>query len=167
MNKQDIKYTIIFMVISHLVITICTSLIFGIRHPLSFFYVQTEPVLFVLASLLIIVPLYMLAGFIFILAKHQIKNMGQIVFKCSLYFSIGLIVFWGIGVLLAYQFYIIDLLSLYILLNYPAALIYNTIDLNADGYHLVLMLTAIVPAMSFYLGAIARIYMSKKEKEYV
>lgn len=157
MRKEDVKFTRIGILVAHITLSILMALVNGTSHPFTNLYIAGKPLPYILAACLFCIPLYMLMGFFYILGKHSLNNMKEVLRKCCFIFFIDLLIIYMICYFL-YKFNIYrGSFMYYVLFNYPAALIFNTISLKTDATNLLFALTAIPGPLGFYIGATTRI----------
>ncbi|MPM46295.1 hypothetical protein SDC9_92993 [bioreactor metagenome] len=166
MRKQDVTYTLINIVLAHLLISVFAGLAFGVTHPLSSLYSEGSPYLFVLVSLLMMIPVYAGAGYLFILGKNSLRQMDKSLGEACLYFALGMLAIYALCLILVHYKVISNAWVYYVILNYPNALIFNNITLKVDGQNLIFALTALTGALGFYAGGMIRYkYEKVKVKE--
>lgn len=163
MHKQNITYTLINIILSHFVISVFSGLAFGVTHPLRFLYVEGKPEIFVLASLLIMMPLYGFLGYLFILGKNNIKGMNKGLLWGSMIFMLIMAVIYITCYILVSFRIITNAWMYYVMVNYPNALAFNNISLRVDAQNLILALSTISAPMAFYIGGMIR-YSYEKVK---
>lgn len=166
MRKQDVTYTVINIVLVHFFISVFTGLAFGVTHPLSSLYIEGKPFIFIIVSLLMMLPLYMLAGYFFILGKNSLYQMNKTLALASFYFALFMLGVYALCFVLVHYKIVSNAWMYYVLVNYPNALIFNNITLKIDSQNLWFCLTAINGSLGFYLGAMIRYgYEKVKVKE--
>ena len=166
MRKQDVTYTVINIVVAHFFISVFSALAFGVTHPLSSLYIEGKPFVFIVIALLMVLPLYILAGYFFILGKNSLYKMDKTLLTASFYFALIMMGIYALCFVLVHYKIVSNAWMYYVLVNYPSALIFNNITLKIDGQNLWFCLTAINGALGFYLGAMIRYgYEKVKVKE--
>lgn len=161
MHKKDVVYTFINIILAHFIISVFAGLVFGVTHPLSFLYTEGQPYVFVIVSTLIAVPLYMIAGYLYVLGKNNLKGVSKTLLEAGFYFMLVLLVVYATCFVLVYYRIVTNAWVYYVLFNYPSALAFNNISLKIDGQNLIFILSAITPSLGFYVGGLIRYRFEK------
>ncbi len=164
MEKKNYQYTFWMILASHFIISVFMALAYGIRHPLTNLYVPGKCFPYVFMSCLMVVPMYFVMGYLFILSKENQVSMEKVLLVQSINFCIALLVLFGFCYAMVYYGLIRGCWKYYVIMNYPAGLVFNTIRLATDGTNALFLLTAFPGPIGFYLGSICRLKYEKKGK---
>lgn len=140
----------------HVMITIGFALVFGINHPFFSHYEINKVIGVIIASIATAIPLYAIAGFLFVIAKEQKKYLLKAAVIASLIFTATLSVLWATSYLLSTNGFSQTTWLIYILSNYPSAIIMNRIINLPDLRSPLMLLTATSPAIGFVFGVFIR-----------
>ncbi|PKM67358.1 MAG: hypothetical protein CVU94_06480 [Firmicutes bacterium HGW-Firmicutes-19] len=140
----------------HVTITIGFALVFGINHPFFSHYEINKVIGVIIASIATAIPLYAIAGFLFVIAKEHKKYLLKAAVIASLIFTATLSVLWAISYLLSTNGFSQTTWLIYILSNYPSAIIMNRIINLPDLRSPLMLLTATSPAIGFVFGVFIR-----------
>jgi len=156
MRRKDYIYTIVALFVTHFFVSVFMALACGVTHPFAFLYEPTKPIWAILSSCLLILPVYAAMGYLYILSKEYLGGMNKVLRRCCLLMFVILALIYLACYLLFYHAHIRSAWMYYVLLNYPSALIFNSISLTADGANWLFLLTVIPAPLGFYLGSMAR-----------
>ena len=157
MKDKDVIITFLGLVISQIILLCLMFFFFGVEHPFSNLYQVGRPLLFILSAIVIMIPLYMIFGYIFIVGRNQRTNLQRsLVFGC-LYYALALMVIWALANILTITNIAPNAWEIYVIANFPTAVIINSIDIAHDALNPLFLLTAIAPSLFFGLGGYLRI----------
>ncbi len=164
-SQINLFNTIIFFLITQFILFLFVSLIFSLNHPLFFLLEKTNINIYVITACLIMVPIYLLFGAIGIVVRDKHRGLRQSLSQFLRVMS-GFYLVFLIGAIFLHVQRISDLfLQLYILANYPMGFVMNQLTENHDLIQPVLALTAIMPVISYYAGAIWRLNFLRKKAQ--
>jgi hypothetical protein len=156
MMKKQIVNCYFALIAIHAMITIGFALVFGINHPFFSHYEINKVIGVIIASVATAIPLYAIAGFLFVIAKENKKHLLRAAIYASLIFTMSLAVLWAISYLLSTNGFSQSTWLIYILSNYPSAVIMNRIINLPDLRSPLMLLTATSPGIGFVFGVFIR-----------
>ncbi len=148
----------------HLLITIGFALVFGVSHPFFSHYKINQVIGVVIASIATAIPLYAIAGFLFVIGKENKKNLLRAAVYAGFIFTATLILLWSISYLLSTNGFPQSTWLIYILSNYPSAVFMNRIINLPDLRSPLMILTATSPGVGFVFGVFIRIINETSQK---
>ena len=158
MKNRDVRLTFMVLGITHVCLIVLIAMIFGLQHPFQFLYRELFPYAYILAACLMVVPVYMVAGYIFVLGKNQMRSILDSVWKGCSAFIILLVVIWCISYVLTFSGWDISAWTYYVVANYPISFLMNHVDLaSIHASNPVYVVPALIPGISFFLGAKLRV----------
>lgn len=101
--------------------------------------------------------LYIIGGYLFVVAKDNKSYLIKHATVAALLFALVLSVLWFTARTLSMSGAHRNIWLLYVISNYPTAIIYNSIINLSDIHALELVLTVIPPALGFLVGIILRL----------
>jgi hypothetical protein len=140
----------------HVIITIGFALVFGINHPFFSHYEINKVIGVIIASVATAIPLYAIAGFLFVIAKENKKHLLRASIYAAVLFTLTLSVLWAVSYLLSTNGFSQTTWLIYILSNYPSAVIMNRIINLPDLRSPLMLLTATSPGIGFVFGVFIR-----------
>ena len=162
MKDRDVRSTIAILVLSHISLIILVTMIFGLKHPFHFLYRELFPYPYVFVACIMVMPVYIMAGYIFVLAKNNMRKILDSVWTGCSIFSGFLVILWAFSYVMAITGWNREAWTYYIIANYPISFLMNHINLAGTATsNPVYVLPALVPGISFYLGAKLRVKVLK------
>ena len=162
MKKRNIWSTLLILSISHICLILLITMTFGLEHPFRFLYRELFPYAYVLTACLMVVPVYMCAGYMFIFAKNTMKRVLDFVWQGCAIFTAVLVIIWCISYVLTISGWNREAWTYYIVANYPIAFLMNHIDLmSSAANNPIYLLPSIVPGIAFFFGAKLRVRVIK------
>ncbi len=154
---KDFRKTYISLIIIHVVITIGFALVFGTNHPFSSQYIIADLYPIITSSATLATLLYVLGGYLFVIAKENKSRLFSKVALASLIFTLILMIIWAVTRTLSINGAQRNIWLIYVIANYPTAIIFNSI-MNIEDLHAIeLVLTSIPPAIGFMIGSFIRL----------
>lgn len=164
MFKRQIVNCYFALAAIHLLITIGFALVFGVNHPFFSHYKINQVIGVVIASIATAIPLYAIGGFLFVVGKENKRNLLKAAVYAALIFTITLVLLWAISYLLSTNGLPQSTWLIYILSNYPSAVIMNRIINLPDLRSPLMILTATSPAIGFVFGVFIRMINETTQK---
>lgn len=164
MMKKQIVNSYFALVAIHVIITIGFALVFGINHPFFSHYEINKVIGVIIASIATAIPLYAIFGFLFVIAKENKKQLLKASIFAALIFTATLSVLWAVSYLLSTNGFSQTTWLIYILSNYPSAIIMNRIINLPDLRSPLMLLTATSPGIGFVFGVFIRIINENTSK---
>ena len=162
MKNRDAQLTVLVLCLTHVCLIILTAMIFGLQHPFQFLYRELFPYVYILAACLMVVPVYMIAGYIFVLGKNQMRKILDSVWAGCSAFTVFLVVIWCISYVLTFAGWNREAWTYYVIANYPISFLMNHIDLTSiHASNPIYVVPALIPGISFFLGAKLRVKVIK------
>ena len=154
---KELRKTYLSLIIVHVIITLGFALVFGTNHPFSAQYIIDNLFPLITSSATLATILYVIGGYLFVVAKENKSKLLSKIFVSGLVFTIGLLLIWFLARTLSINGYQRNVWLLYVIANYPTAIIYNTI-INIEDLHAIeLVLTIIPPGLGFFTGSLIRL----------
>lgn len=154
---KDLRKTYFSLIIVHVVITLGFALVFGTNHPFSAQYAIDDLFPLITSSATLATMLYVLGGYLFVVAKESKAKLLSKIFLSGVIFTAILFLIWFLARSLSINGFQRNVWLLYVIANYPTAVIYNTIINVEDLHAFELVLTAIPPALGFFTGSLIRL----------
>ena len=162
-SKVNLSNTILFFALGQFILFLIISLIFGLNHPLFFLMEQFNINVYIVAACLLVIPFYLLFGVFGVVVRDKHAGLRKS-FASLLKIVIGFYLLFLVGAVALRYYRISDLpLQLYILLNYPMGFALNNLSEEKDLIEPILLLTAILPGVAYYIGAIWRLNFLRKK----
>lgn len=164
MMKKQIMNSYFALLAIHVIITIGFALVLGINHPFFSHYEINRVIGVIIASVATAIPLYAIFGFLFVIAKENKKQLLRASVYAALIFTATLMVLWLVSYLLSTNGFSQTTWLIYILSNYPSAIIMNRIINLPDLRSPLMLLTATSPGIGFVFGVFIRIINENTSK---
>lgn len=164
MLKKQIVNSYLALVSIHGMITIGFALVFGVNHPFFSHYEINNVIGVIIASIATAIPLYAIAGFLFVIGKENKKQLLRASIHAASIFTAILTVLWAISYLLSTNGFSQSTWLIYVLSNYPSAVIMNRIINLPDLRSPLMLLTATSPGIGFVFGVFIRIFNENTSK---
>lgn len=148
----------------HVIITIGFALVFGINHPFFSHYEINNVIGVIIASVATAIPLYAIAGFLFVIGKENKKHLLRASIYAAVIFTVTLSLLWAISYLLSTNGFSQSTWLIYILSNYPSAVIMNRIVNLPDLRSPLMLLTATSAGIGFVFGVFIRMMNENSSK---
>jgi hypothetical protein len=162
--KRQLVNSYFALVAIHGIITIGFALVFGINHPFFSHYEINKVINVIIASVATAIPLYAIAGFLFVIGKENKKHLLRAAIYAAVIFTVTLSVLWSISYLLSTNGFSQSTWLIYILSNYPSAVIMNRIINLPDLRSPLMLLTATSPGIGFVFGVFIRMINENSSK---
>jgi low temperature requirement protein LtrA len=156
-NIKQFQKSYVAMIIVHTIITLGFALVFGTNHPFSSQYMINDLFPIILSTVTLSTLLYVLGGYLFIIAKENKYKLMRHIILAALTFILILAVIWFVSRTLSINGAHRNIWLFYVISNYPTAIIYNAIINLQDLHALELGLTVLPPALGFPIGAFLRL----------
>ncbi len=157
MSTKQIQKSYVAMIIVHIIITLGFALVFGTNHPFSSQYMINDLYPIILSSATLSTVLYVLGGYLFVIAKENKYRLMRHILVAVLVFTVILGIIWAISRTLSINGAHRNIWLFYVISNYPSAIIYNSVINLHDLHALELGLTILPPAIGFPIGALLRL----------
>lgn len=145
------------LIVIHILITLGFALVFGTNHPFSSQYMIDDLYPLIVSSMTLAAILYFIGGYLFVVSKENVKNLLKYVSLASAVFTLVLLVVWLSSRALSISGASRDVWLIYVISNYPSAIIYNTIIDLEDLHAFELIFTIFPPAIGFISGSLLRL----------
>ena len=152
-----IRKTYLSLILLHILVTVGFALVFGTSHPFASQYEVNNLYPLITSSMTLATILYALGGYLFVIATENKNKLFAKIMIASLLFTIILIIIWVSVLFLSLNGIQRNIWLVYIISNYPTAIILNSIINNADLHSWVIGLTIIPPALGFIIGTFLRL----------
>jgi hypothetical protein len=151
------KKAYIALIVIHILVTLGFALVFGTNHPFSSQYMIHDLYPLIVSSMTLATLLYLLGGYLFVVSKENVKNLLKYILVAVSVFTFVLLIIWFTTRLLSVSGTNRNIWLLYVISNYPTAIIYNTIIDLEDLHAFELVLTIFPPAIGFISGSLLRL----------
>ncbi len=154
---KELRKTYFSLIIVHIIITLGFALVFGTNHPFSSQYIIADLFPLITSSGTLATILYVLGGYLLVIAKENKAKLLSKIFVSGVIFTFFLLLIWLLARNLSINGFQRNIWLLYVIANYPTAIIYNTIINIEDLHAFELVLTIIPPALGFFTGSLIRL----------
>lgn len=154
---SKIKRTYLTLILLHVVVTIGFALVFGTNHPFASQYQVNNLYPIITSSATLAIILYALGGYLIVIAIENKTKLYSKIFISSLIFTIVMLIIWGVVHYLSLNGFQRNVWLVYIISNYPTAIMLNTVINNNDLHSLQIGFTALPPAIGFMIGTYLRL----------
>lgn len=155
------------LVLLHVIITLGFALVFGTNHPFSSQYMISDLYPLIASSATLATLLYFLGGYLFIVSKENLNKILRYILIATSVFTLTLLAIWFITRTISISGSSRNIWLLYVIVNYPTAIIYNAIIDLEDLHAFALILTTLPPALGFLSGSLLRlVYEPQWRKKY-
>lgn len=145
------------LIIIHVGITLGFALVFGTNHPFSSQYMIHDLYPLMASSATLATLLYFIGGYLFVVSKENLSKILRYIFTAACVFTLFLLVIWFATRAFSMNGASRNIWLLYVIVNYPTAIIYNAIVDLEDLHAFVLILTILPPALGFISGSLLRL----------
>lgn len=151
------KKAYVALIVVHVVITLGFALVFGTNHPFSSQYMIHDLYPLIASSATLATLLYFLGGYLFVVSKENLNKMLRYILVAVSVFTLVLLITWFTSRLISINGTSRNIWLLYVIVNYPTAIIYNAIIDLEDLHAFSLILTTLPPALGFFSGSLLRL----------
>lgn len=145
------------LIIVHITITMGFALVFGTNHPFSSQYMIHNLYPLIASSATLSTLLYLIGGYLFIVAKDHVGKIFRCILLATVAFTAVLLIIWVITRTLSVNGASRNIWLIYVIANYPTAIIYNAIIDVEDIHAYILLVTILPPALGFLSGSLLRL----------
>lgn len=155
--KYGFMKTFFSIILIHIGISMAFAMVFGINHPFGSQYRINDLNALIASSMSLAFVLYALAGYFYVVAKQRKQKLLKHIIISSILITIILLTIWSVVRYLTMNGVSRNIWILYVLSNYPSAIIYNAI-VDLDDFHaIILSFTTISPALGLTVGSFLRL----------